>query len=124
MQITAENGTEGTIYLNYKFRRSTTSQTAYDHPSATAIMFAVLWTEYDGNLCIIFNCGNSFNKNKPKIDLTQKKSRCEEFLKEKRKTFYWYMFPFHLVQYANNECHDTLRNRRLLKCLKWSVLGK
>ena len=87
-------------------------------------MFAVLWTEYDGNLCIIFNCGNSFNKNKPKIYLTQKKSWCEEFLKEKRKTFYWYMFPFQLVQYANTECHDTLRNRRLLKCLKWSVLGK
>ena len=63
-------------------------------------------------------------KRKPKIYLTQKRSWCEELLKEKRKTFYWYMFPFHLVQYANTECHETLRNRSLLKCVKWSVLGK
>ena len=87
-------------------------------------MFVILRTEYDGNLCIISNCRNSFNKSKPKIYLTQKRSWCEEFLKEKRKTFYWHKFPFHLVQYANTEYHDTLRNRSLLKCLKWSVLGK
>ena len=30
-------------------------------------------------------------------------SSYEESSKEKHKTLFWYMFPFHLVQYANTE---------------------
>ena len=45
----------------------------------------------------------SFNENSF-FNPANAQSSSEEYFMEKRKIFvYWYVFPFHLVQYANTE---------------------
>ena len=46
---------------------------------------------------------NHSRKTSKKFLEPRKKSSSEESLKGKRKTFYCYVFPFHLVQYENTE---------------------
>ena len=64
-------------------------------------MLVIFCTEHD--FCIISDCKKSFKENKQKFLEPRKKSSSEESLKGKRKTFYCYVFPFHLVQYENTE---------------------
>ena len=77
-------------------------------------MLVLFWTEH--YFCIISNCKNSFNENKPKTYLTQKKV-LKYFI------CIGSLFTGFSMQILYL-CHDTLRIRSRLKYLKWCVSGK